>query len=772
VDGDVGLLARLLPPAFDSPPDGSTAAWNGGAQPAVRITALPLAAPIVSAAGNGGAWLGWIVDGEVQVTRLDQGAAASARPLLRWPVSFSPGQSNLQAAGAGVNAWVLETSADRGMMMVTVLRKISDAPAIASRTPVTGGMLDAASLAAGPERCLVAFVKSTPDGNRLQTFTVDAAGQVSGRQELELPPGAVWMGITAVGNGFFGFWSVPFPTPLPWLIYGRHLTSTGAWQADSPAELISPVNSSYGFPSVLPGQSQAIVNSNGSGSYIWRPGSPLQQIHPTGVQVAQDGPRCLRLENSNNAVLSAVRQYSNAQKAPHGTPLTIGGGYQTSPSLAWTTNGLHMVCQLRNYGTAESQLPISGGNLSLGSGPRNLISHPSFFSPAQAWQGDALQLVAYRHDHYDTNGVWNQDDIDDVMGVLYRTAPDGTLTQPLPPFVIGGGLGSQRGVSVAAFGSGFIAAWREESPYQEGVTYLSSIRAAYISPEGAVQPPGGRIMDISVGELSAVSVGDGGYLAWRVPQNPNSDEPSFIRAAMFPGSGFPPNYYNVSPSSHNAVAPKIVHDGWQQVIAWRDKFSRRIYVSHSSTGYSTALPVSPVEARSREPALARLDYGRSAVFWIEESSFPPGIWMAIIDGSGVSAPVLVTRGLLDRDTLTACGDGQGRVALSYLSYGPGMEGLQTLMLAPDVPRNGGLAITPVAFAAPDVRRFNLLWEPSVLFPRLSSIVERSSDLIHWEPDVDRTTGLDGTGRVSLLYSAPAAQPQQYYRLRPVLAPVR
>ncbi|MDB6133532.1 MAG: hypothetical protein JWM59_1775 [Verrucomicrobiales bacterium] len=353
------------------------------------------------------------------------------------------------------------------------------------------------------------------------------------------------------------------------------------------------------------------------------------------------------------------------------------------------------------------------------------------------------------------------------MGVFYAPTSEIPLGQLGAPFVIASGSGSQRGVAVAANSSfGFLVAWHEESGSVIDGTYLSSVRAALVSREGVVTPPGGRLLDISVGEISAVTVSDSGWVAWKYPQNLATPGVTSIRGALFPSLFYWIKYSRISPPEHNAVSPQLISLGGETLAAWRDKKTGQIFASSSSSGFSKITLVSgPDYENARQPALARLSADCAAIFWLGDEATK--VRMATLDVEGNASPsVLVLQGYFDKDTLSASGDGMGKVAFSVIDKGADFPSLKVYAAVPFISRNGGLAIT-----ATDTQ-MRLSWEHNDFFPASSSTVETSTNLSEWEP---LTAGFYSSlteSRYFLNFSKPTGEHNRFYRLRPVIFPGR
>jgi hypothetical protein len=159
-----------------------------------------------------------------------------------------------------------------------------------------------------------------------------------------------------------------------------------------------------------------------------------------------------------------------------------------------------------------------------------------------------------------------------------------------------------------------------------------------------------------------------------------------------------------------------------------------------------------------------------AVFWLGENSpgdgtstyYPPGVWMATVDASGVSRAVPVLNGDFDPDTLVASGDSAGRIALAVVAVGFESPGVKVILLAPLVPANGGLTIAPGASTT------TLSWQVSTVFPSSLATLETSCDLRQWQPAPPATGPELTPGRTAWTFPILPGEPQRFFRLRGVL----
>jgi len=493
-----------------------------------------------------------------------------------------------------------------------------------------------------------------------------------------------------------------------------------------------------------------------------RPGQPLERavgvFTPPGNSYALSATRLLVVANSGGDRLTVSRfGLASEPYVPTITSyVTEGTGWQSAPQVSWTPGGPRLVFQVSSYGAhyeAGIGGEITGVSRQMGaqSGPR--FFNGPFSSPAQAWLG-SFQMVAWRRPNADPNGP----DPDDVYGTVLRNQEDGRLVETAAPFLIAGGPGSQRAVAVAGQPRNgvFIAVWRESESAGAG-TVLSEIRTATIDAFGTVTPPGGRLVDISTGELSAPATDGTVTLVYKVEAPPGSRMDRIRRARVYSAaSGI--EYADISPPEHDAAAPQVLWAGGSNLITWRDTRTDRIYL-HRQHLTSPLTVVSPPEHEARQPGLAALSATQFAVFWINDAPYPREVWVAVADTAGpVSAPVLVAVGNFDKDTLSVGGDGHGRVALALQEGGV----LRTLLVAPLTAQQGGLALVRAAGGE------EVSWTAgSALFPHAGETVEASYDLKNWSRLLGLVPVLTGpeAGRCVLTVPRQAGARARYFRLR-------
>lgn len=765
-DGGARLMARLLPPAFDSPPAFSEGSWTGNAALPVSVVTGALSS-FTTVAGQAKALLAWAEPSGVRAQWFDQNTGGPAGAAL----TLGAGGSYLAgAAGNGTLAWLLAqeggaSSGQRGW----VLERTTTGSFVVTPFAVQGGLFPYLHVTANSGYGLLSsHFYDYAQGVQLQgvrTAAVDPAGGVSLPHEMELPADSFWLGAMPYGSGYFGVWTVAYPNQAQ-LIYGREMTRGGEWAPGSSAGIVAPVSSTGAYPSLTPGPGASVLLAEGR-AYLLRPFQPLSLIQTItyyeGYSLSASRILSLHADGSGHMLATRKTFDYDSTKPDHTAFLSVGSGRQSDPSLAWTRRGPQIVCQLDGYGTLHG-LRIAGCNKPASTESGVQFQTGEFSSPVQTWQGN-LQCIAYRHPKNIPGLPFDSADPDDVYAVLYAAAEDGTLTAVRSPFLIAGGPGSQRGVSVAPHysGTGFMAVWREEQGSVYEGTYLTKIRAAFISGSGVVTPQGGQLVDISVGELSAPSVAGNGVAVYKAPQIPGASQTT-IRLARLSVPGTAITYRNISPPEHNAVNPQVWTNGSFSMVAWRDKASGRMYV-HREGGYPT-LPtseVSPPGQRILEPRLASLSYDRAAAFWIETQIHSQRLWMAVVSQQEVSSPALVMEGWFDDDTLAVSGDGAGRIAIAVRDQSTNSKGLKVLMIAPLVSQQGGLSISR---AGTDV---DVSWESDgALFPFAASTVEASTDLMHWLPLSGGPPFYQAPNRAVLRFPIGDAASQRYFRLRPVL----
>jgi hypothetical protein len=754
------LMAQRLPEAGALPVD---AVFWPGAGEAVELDrivrhefAQVLSAPVM-AGGDAGAWVLWHRDATVQVRWLSASGGVQAFDFSL-PVA---GVLRLGArlAGSGTQVWVVIPDAAgageaRGFALTAEPAGVRLAGSFSFQHPAAADL----KLTAGNGQCMVSWARDTGAAG----MTVNAAGLTSPQKTLDLPPGAEWLGTVADAGSGRGVWALPLPPAAVRSLFSRPLAADGTWQAGGTVESLGALAS---LPHLQPGRDGAMFILSGGEAYTWQPGGPLlawtawpgiaaYSFAPHGW--ASDGRRVLHV---TVGVPWSVRSYPsnvsavNVQRAdPSPTPslgtvqLTAGSGRADAPSVAWSARGATAIAQLSGYRNSfqngSNILTLHG--LEAGAAPALYTDGPCS-SPAHVWLDAGRLLVVFRRENYLTPEA----DPDDVLGVFFQLQANGTLAQEGAAFVIGGGPGSQRGVKINRVGDRALVVWREVLP---GTTPVYAIRAAFITAGGAVQPPGGTLVDVSVGELAAVAAVENGYIVWRAPQSLVYGSRTAIRyGAML--SDYFRHSGTVSLPDHDATAPSMAGG----TMAWRDRVTKRIYfgVIH---GGASAVAVSPAGSTAREPAVAALPAGRRLICWLEERPFGlTRVWMAVAAWPGVSEPRLLAEGYFDQETLAASGDGQGRVAVAVTDFGPG-GGARVFIVAPDVSRSGGLDI------APGPGGVHVSWDVSSVFPGRQDILESSTDLTHWQP-LPALPPAAASGRYSITLPVSPGVPRRSYRLR-------
>lgn len=758
------LMTRLLPPAFETPPAaGWSGSWTGNAGPPLGLAGRPLLMKVLP--GTGGALLVWQEPEQgMQAQWFSQAASGPAGARLALSPLPLPGPA-LEGAADGETYWVWAggTGAE-GLPGGYVVTRTAGGE-LTSRGFTTGAVtLLYPRLTAGQRRLHISSHFWKPEGaTGVRSLTVDAASTVSGVRELDLPEDGFWLGAMPHGAGFYGVWAVNMLS-LDAVIFGRSMTADGAWAAGSAVDFLGPARTNGGALQLTAGTGVSLLTSSYE-AYRVRPGQPLERavgvITPPGNSYALSATRLLVVANSGGDRLT-VSRYGLAQE-PYVQTITSyvteGTGWQSAPQVSWTPGGPRLVFQVSSYGAhyeAGIGGEITGVSRQMGAqnGPR--FFNGPFSSPAQAWLG-SFQMVAWRRPNADPNGP----DPDDVYGTVLRNQEDGRLVETAAPFLIAGGPGSQRAVAVAGQPRNgvFIAVWRESESAGAG-TVLSEIRTATIDAFGTVTPPGGRLVDISTGELSAPATDGTGTLVYKVEAPPGSRMDRIRRARVYSAAARI-EYADLSPPEHDAAAPQVLWVGGSNLITWRDTRTDRIYL-HRQHLVSPLAVVSPPEHEARQPGLAALSATQFAVFWINDAPYPREVWVAVAYTSGpVSAPVLVAVGNFDKDTLSVSGDGQGRVALALQEGGV----LRTLLVAPLTAQQGGLALVRAAGGE------EVSWTAgSALFPHAGETVEASYDLRKWTP----LSGLmpvlagPGSGRCVLTVPSQAGVRTRYFRLRAAL----
>lgn len=551
------------------------------------------AAPVMTG-GEGGAWVLWHRGASVQVRWLMASGGVQAfdlSPLIApaWP-------SVVRLAGSGTQAWVVVPNATlageaRGFTLRAEPAGVRAAGSFSFNHPAAADL----KLTVGNDQCLVSWATATGAA----ALTVSAAGLTSSQKTLDLPPGAEWLGTVADAGSGRGVWALPLPPAAVRSLFSRPLAADGTWQAGGAVESLGALAS---LPHLQPGRDGAMFILSGGEAFTWQPGGPLLTWTPWAWSSAyslaphgwaSDGRRVLHV---TVGVPWSVRSYPsnvsavNVQRAdPEPTPslgtvqLTAGSGRADSPSVAWSARGATAISQLSGYRHSFQNGPniLALHGLEAGAAPALYTDGPCS-SPAHVWLDAGRLLVVFRRENY----LAPEADPDDVLGVFFQRQANGTLTQEGAAFVIGGGPGSQRGVKVSRVGARALVVWREVLP---GTTPVFAIRAAFVTAGGAVQPPGGTLVDVSVGELVAVAADEHGMIAWRAPQNLAYGARTAIRYGHMNLSDYFLHSGSISPPEQDATAPSVAGSA----IAWRDRVTRRIHARVSIGGAPYIVAISP-----------------------------------------------------------------------------------------------------------------------------------------------------------------------------------
>ena len=760
------LRVRLLPPGFDTEPVGADGYWEGG-PPAFTLSPgalYPPALGAVAASTDGSGVVVWVVDGWVQAQRAEQATGGVSGPVLRlasYGASYGP--YAILAVTEGTGTWVSYSYASGAYG--ALLEK--DGPGLRPKAwfSVPGLLFPLATAARGE---LLLTVANLPPWQSpgVRAAVVKADGTTTPTVTLDLPAGAAWLGALPDAEGYLGYWTQDPGESLPLLLYSRSLTARGEWRPGSTEAVVSGLARSANGWRLTPGPVLGILDASGGVAYSLKPGALPRLLGTAGESASarhasDPAGRVLTVNVTgseflqNQALIARRVDLSGLQPARY-VALTPGTGRQQAPALAWTPRGPQVVFQVDGYFPMVNGVAGAVGFNKLAAAPAGTglpVPDAAFSTAAQAWQGDSVQLVAYRR----VNPVLPEsNDSDDVAGQLYTRDAAGVLSASGAPFLIGSGAGSQRGVSLAAYNDGFLAAWREEKQDPADATGIYTIRAATISRTGQVAPPGGRLLAIDLQELSAVDVAANGYITWRAAEPFGNAYATVIRGASYGSYIFP---LTLSPPSHNARAPKAIALGGGTLVVWRNQFTHSIQSVIAGQGTGAVRQISPPGPRAREPVVAPLGPGTVAVLWLEEQGYFPGVWLAVVDASGVSRAVPAVTGNFDRDTLAAAGDGAGRLAVAVLDKGLDAPGIKVVQLTPLVPADAGLDITAGAAGV------TLSWQVSDVFPARLSIVESSRDLRQWLPAAAAASPSLHQGRAALWFPLTPGEGYRHFRLR-------
>lgn len=765
------LKARLLPAAFDSPPNSGPENWIGGAGPILTVSRTLRSGNFSVIPGPGGAWLTWAEADNLFCQWFDRQQNGPVGAPIRLDGAYAAPKYVAASAGDGISAWVISGGGYGSAYTCSVLGAGPAGAVLKSEFQLPWEIIPTVIPAASGGRCLVSSRADSVVDAKLHTAILDERGVVGEQQNPELPSGGEWLGATPVAGGFLGVWAQYFGGLDSVILFGRLLGGDGDWLPGSAFSVLGPLPGTSAELRIIPGSDAAVISSKGILKYLLEPGGKLSRLLESfsgsktysALGGAVDGNRVLSLGFPYQTRRVEVnRLYTDSSKPTINAVLSEGAGFQSAPSLAWSAQGLHVVAQVRWMDPAGTAEPVSGYSKRAHVEDGLPLRLENFSSPAQAWSGN-VQLVAYRRAFLPAD----QSAEDDVMGALFSTGPDGVLSPMAAPFVIAGGVDSQRGVAVAApasAGGPFLVAWREEGHNSsESGHYLASVRAAFVSPEGEVVPSGGWTVDTGVREVSAVAV-SGNSMVWKAKQNLSVNALTEIRMASITPGGGPAFYRTLSPPEQEAVAPQILTQGSTfPLAAWRDKKSGRIFVRNPDSS-SPVVPVSPPGQTAREPALALLPFGRVAVLWME--TLPQAyyskvhrIWLTTVNSSSqATKPVVVAAGLFDPDTLVAAGDGVGKIAVALQDREFATSGVRVLLVAPLISAQGGLTCIVSTLST------EISWDISDVFPSRADIMEFSADLLQWQTDPNFLPAAQN-GRAVLFFDRSAGGPQRFYRLR-------
>lgn len=690
-----------------------------------------LTANVVS--GPGGAWVLWSDKAGIRARWLD--AATGSLETAETPVDTAPlfrwGVSAVSSTGDGSSGWVC-WQAEPGLFC-RVLRRTPSGTSITPRIalPATSAMRPRMAARSGK-----AMIAELGDQQSFRWSMVSDSGleltESGGSSTLTLPgstelltlrasAGGFWIGISRFGGGSarelytmrLSPEGVPEEEPV-WRLSAEALTSHTGHEIIRTSGLLTAAPQMH------------LLFPDDAGTTF----SPLP---------VQSGITALGTAGERRLILGAGSSSRGSYVAADGAIISAGSGEQDAPSLVWkATEALaawqHETDDSSNEGAVRPILQAGGpAAVSLGD-----VSSPSLAV------GGGYRFLAGR---VESPGA-SAEDPDDVMGVIGDENGFGT------PFDLGYGAGSQRAAATAYLSGEFVAVWREEL-IRPDWSRLYSVRMATVQ----VQP--GLIGTISrrtllasseAFELSAPRIAESSgdaLIVWNEGAN--------IRGARLAPSGFIHQLQTFSPPGRSCSSPDVVWDGNYYSVAWREK-------DDSSISVSTGWAPSPVRVsgsiRSREPAVARLNVGRTAVFFLDHLSNRPSsaVYCSIVEAGIPSEPGLLLQGSFDRDILAAAGDGHGRTVIAVKDLAAFPPALRLFIVAPQTPADPGLNISPLPGS-----RVQLNWTPSVVFPGHQPLIQSSTDLLSWAPAADAVAGADfGT------WQLPMSGPRRWFRLAPSL----
>ncbi len=791
---------------------------NGPAFPALPLgEALWSNSPIKVIAGSQGAWAVWQVPQGLKAWWISaETGQGSGSPLL---LPGSAAVASFQVAGDGEIGWVVWDGATG--QNVATLTASGGPPRVRgqsvfdlNRTALSAsGMLAAGS----GQLLLVQRSGRSASPGPVVSQLVDANAVVTGAAQVWTTPGPkfgdYFYGVISYGAGWMAVWSQTL-TPLLSgnIVYGQELEPGGQPVPAQPAQalFVEPQTGYSRWNGVTSGEGKGVIFAvknfrQVEGRWvaeclamILTPGvSPRvlgnTQIIDLGltnyvysyVGDSDLGPPAACLRGNQLDLMTAdgnfpehfshtIRRYdisaSGSDQPSMQVSATQATGVQEEPALAWMPGAAIVAWQQKS--TAPTGPEIRQRRyFANGTSPDLRFNTPGglpYSSPDIAANQNRILMVA-RQDHFDQNSGMLDDDL---VGVITENGQAVTSV-----FKIGYGPGSQRAGCAAPFGEGFCVVWREELNYGS-LEYVSRIRAVVLDRNGNPDVPGGYPISTSNDELSAPALAVSGSkfcVVWK--REGATGEKVEASIVSYTGSvySYRTSGLTVFPDSVTTSSPDVAAAGDSFVVTARsDGISGPNAIITATLGYpSSPLPLAGTSPKGREPVLASLGEGGTALFWLDHRTRnrpSTQIWMAVSPaiGDAFGTPVVIQTGTFDRDTLAAEGDGKGRVLLAVKSRALGDEGVRLYQL---VPGFSGLPKLTLSRISPSPANNNtaslqINWTSSLLFPASLDTVQTSTDLQSWTTSTGQLTAVPTADFPVALFQSPLSSVgDRFYRLR-------
>ena len=765
--------------------------------------------------GQGGAWAVWQSGEGLKAWWISAVTGRELGPPLLLPHSNS--FREFEVAGDGETGWVVWDSFSG--LQVATLTVAAGTPQLRGKTVLFSSLVTygSGSIAAANGRLMVVRRSGSPGAPGPVVSRLINADAVGGTEHVWTASGPTFndsfYGVISYGNGWMAVWSRTL-TPLVAgnIVYGQELDAAGRPLPDQAAEplFIEPstgynpwygVTSHAGKGAVFSAkrfyEDDGRVTSEGL-AMILTPAEPRRVLGQFGIlelgMANSNGHQPIPLPPLAASLRGNVLDLMTSDGLPREYfqhtiiryDITSGGfgrrlfqvdatyasGLQEEPAIAWTPTAAVLAWQ-------QKSTTLAGPEIRLRSYFANSIAPDLILtsyddspasSPDLAANGNRVLIVARQEYLDDDSGL-----LDDLTGVITENAVPVTAV-----FKIGYGAGSQRAGCAAAFGEGYCVVWREELN-RATPDYVSRIRAVVLDRNGVPDVPGGYSLASSSDELSAPALAVNGQqfcVVWkRHVATGTHVEASTVTYFTHNGSHQRSLALSIFPDSLTTSSPDIaVAAGGYVITARSDKSGRpnEIVAAFLST-FPAPIPITPPPGglpEGREPALADLGGGRTALFWLnhlKRNHSSTQIWMAVSPGGGqaFNQAAIIQTGVFDRDTLAVEGDGLGRVLVAVKSRDPGDEGVRFYQLAAGVTSVPEFTLTTAAgLSSNDPTMIGIRWNTNLLFPPSSHTVQTSTDLGTWITAPGQLVIPPLNGSPAAFFRAPVSSPgPRFYRLR-------